>query len=51
MILYLSRWPIEEYYREKKQEYDFKNMMVRALGSMNNLNTYNTSRTYSDVSR
>ena len=36
--LYLSRWRIEEYFREKKQEYDFENMRVRTLESMNNLN-------------
>ena len=36
--LYLSRWRIEEYFRCKKQEYDFENMRVRTLKSMNNLN-------------
>lgn len=36
--LYLSRWRIEEHFRGKKQEYDFENMRVRTLGSMNNLN-------------
>ena len=36
--LYLSRWRIEEYFRGKKQEYDFENMRVRTLASMNNLN-------------
>ena len=36
--LYLSRWRIEEHFRGKKQEYDFENMRVRALKSMNNLN-------------
>ena len=36
--LYLSRWRIEEYFRGKKQEYDFENMRVRTLESMNNLN-------------
>lgn len=36
--LYLSRWRIEEYFRGKKQEYDFENMRVRTLRSMNNLN-------------
>lgn len=35
---YLSRWRIEEYFRGKKQEYDFENMRVRTLQSMNNLN-------------
>ena len=36
--LYLSRWRIEEYFRGKKQEYDFENMRVRTLKAMNNLN-------------
>ena len=36
--LYLSRWKIEEYFRGKKQEYDFENMRVRTLESMNNIN-------------
>ena len=36
--LYLSRWKIEEYFRGKKQEYEFENMRVRTLESMNNLN-------------
>ena len=36
--LYLSRWRIEEQFRGKKQEYDFENMRVRTLESMNNLN-------------
>ncbi len=36
--LYLSRWRIEEHFRGKKQEYDFENMRVRSLKSMNNLN-------------
>lgn len=36
--LYLSRWRIEEYFRGKKQEYDFENIRVRTLESMNNLN-------------
>lgn len=37
--LYFSRWRIEEYFRAKKQEYDFENMRVRTLKAMNNLNT------------
>ena len=37
--LYFSRWRIEEYFRAKKQEYDFENMRVRTLNAMNNLNT------------
>ena len=36
--LYFSRWRIEEYFRIKKQEYDFENMRVRTLKSINNLN-------------
>ena len=36
--LYLSRWRIEEHFRGKKQEYDFENMRVRTLKSMNTLN-------------
>ena len=36
--LYLSRWRIEEHFRGKKQEYEFENMRVRTLESMNNLN-------------
>ena len=36
--LYLSRWKIEEHFRGKKQEYDFENMRVRTIESMNNLN-------------
>lgn len=36
--LYLSRWRIEEHFRGKKQEYDFENMRVRTLESMNTLN-------------
>lgn len=36
--LYFYRWRIEEYFRSKKQEYEFENMRVRTLKSMNNLN-------------
>ena len=36
--LYFYRWRIEEYFRAKKQEYQFENMRVRTLNSMNNLN-------------
>ena len=36
--LYLSRWKIEEHFRGKKQEYEFENMRVRTLDSMNHLN-------------
>lgn len=40
--LYLSRWRIEEHFRGKKQEFDFENMRVRTLASMNNLNMFLT---------
>lgn len=40
--LYFSRWRIEEYFRAKKQEYDFENIRVRTLKSINNLNTFLT---------
>lgn len=40
--LYFSRWRIEEHFRGKKQEYDFENMRVRTLKSMNNLNMFLT---------
>lgn len=42
--LYLSIWRIEEHFRGKKQEYDFENMRVRTLNSMNNLNMMLTIR-------
>ena len=35
---YLDRWKIEEYFRFKKQEYQFENFRVRTLKSINNLN-------------
>lgn len=35
---YMNRWRIEEYFRAKKQEYDFENMRVRSLKSINTLN-------------
>lgn len=40
--LYFSRWRIEEHFRGKKQEYDFENMRVRTLKSINNLNMFLT---------
>ena len=40
--LYFYRWRIEEYFRAKKQEYQFENMRVRTLKSMNNLNLFLT---------
>ena len=36
--LYFHRWRVEEYFRSKKQEYEFENMRVRTLKAMNNLN-------------
>ena len=36
--LYFYRWRVEEYFRSKKQEYDFENMRVRTLKAMNALN-------------
>lgn len=35
---YLVRWRIEEYFKFKKQEYNFENFRVRTLKSINNLN-------------
>lgn len=35
---YLDRWKIEEYFKFKKQEYNFENFRVRTLKSINNLN-------------
>lgn len=36
--LYFYRWRVEEYFRSKKQDYEFENMRVRTLRAMNNLN-------------
>lgn len=36
--LYFYRWRIEEYFKAKKQEYDFENMRIRTLKGINNLN-------------
>ena len=35
---YLDIWRIEEYFKFKKQEYNFENFIVRTLKSINNLN-------------
>lgn len=35
---YMNRWRIEEYFKFKKQEYNFENFRVRTLQSINNLN-------------
>lgn len=38
--LYFSRWRIEEYFRAKKQLFDFENFRVRKLKAINALNFY-----------
>ena len=40
--LYFSRWRIEEYFRAKKQEYEFENIRLRTLKGINNLNLFLT---------
>lgn len=40
--LYFSRWRIEEYFRAKKQIFDFENFRVRSLTSINALNFHIT---------
>lgn len=35
---YLDRWRIEEYFKFKKQEYNFENFRVRTVKAINNLN-------------
>ena len=39
---YFSRWKIEEYFRCKKQTFDFENFRVRNLKAINALNFYIT---------
>ena len=39
---YMNRWRIEEYFKFKKQEYNFENFRVRTLKSINNLNKMRT---------
>lgn len=36
--IYMLRWRIEEYFKAKKQEYDFENFRLRNLEGINNLN-------------
>ncbi len=36
---YLDRWRIEEVHRAEKEEYNYEDMRVRSLQSLNNLNT------------
>ena len=40
--MYFYRWRVEEYFRAKKQEYEFENLRVRTLKSMNVLNLFLT---------
>ena len=40
--LYFSRWRIEEYFRSKKQIFQFENFRVRKLKAINTLNFYTT---------
>ena len=37
---YFSRWRIEEYFRAKKQVFDFENFRVRSLAAINALNFF-----------
>ena len=37
--MYMLRWRIEEYFRAKKQNYDFENFRIRSLKGINVLNT------------
>lgn len=39
---YFKRWRIEEYFRFKKQHFDFENFRVRSLKAINALNSYIT---------
>lgn len=41
--MYFSRWRIEEYFRCKKQKFQFENFRVRKLASINALNFYITT--------
>ncbi|HEY3360947.1 MAG TPA: transposase [Methanosarcina sp.] len=36
--VYIKRWKIEEYFRFKKQQFDFENLRVRKLKAMRNMN-------------
>lgn len=35
---YLSRWRIEEYFKFKKQQFNFEKLLVRSINSIKNLN-------------
>ena len=37
--IYMLRWRIEEYFKSKKQNYDFENFRLRSFNAINNLNT------------
>ena len=41
-LTYFSRWRIEEYFRCKKQMFQFENFRVRKLSAINTLNFYIT---------
>lgn len=41
--LYFSRWKIEEYFRCKKQQFNFEDFRVRKLKAINSLNFYITA--------
>ena len=36
--IYMLRWRVEEYFKAKKQNYDFENFRIRSLKAINNLN-------------
>ena len=40
--VYLMRWKIEEYYRFKKQQFNFEDLRVRSLNSIRNLDLFLT---------
>jgi len=40
--VYLKRWKIEEYFRFKKQQFDFENIRVRSLNSIKSMNLFLT---------
>lgn len=39
---YLSRWRIEEYFKFKKQQFNFEKLLVRSISSIRNLNSFIT---------
>ena len=41
--IYFLRWRIEEYFKSKKQNYNWEDSIVRTLDSMNNLNMFLTA--------